>query len=173
MINDMKYRYPVNHNRLPLSSGFALGRYPEDIYNGYGTSEGNPWFISTSTAAEFIYKLIFNLYNRQMPIDIDINQSPIFEKITNLKINKDTTIPFGCDAFRSATASLVSFGDTFLDIIREHVDDQGHMSEQFNKYDGFMAGAEELTWSYSSFWSAMRWRDKALEIMKKHTGCDA
>lgn len=74
-------------------------------------------------------------------------------------------IPYNSQAFKSVTASLIDYADTFLAIIRKHVDAEGHMSEQFNKYSGYLEGAEDLTWSYGSFWSSLRWRSKALELM--------
>lgn len=35
----------------------AIGRYPEDVYDGFGFSGGNPWFITTHGYAEFYCKL--------------------------------------------------------------------------------------------------------------------
>jgi glucoamylase len=44
--------YPVNKAYPNL--GVAIGRYPEDRYDGYGTSgQGNPWFLSTIALGEF------------------------------------------------------------------------------------------------------------------------
>ena len=44
--------YPINKIRPEL--GVAIGRYPEDRYDGYGTSsQGNPWFLSTVALGEF------------------------------------------------------------------------------------------------------------------------
>ncbi|KAF5101184.1 hypothetical protein D0Z03_000658 [Geotrichum reessii] len=60
--------------------------------------------------------------------------------------------------FESVVLSILAYGDSFLDVIREHVDSNGSMSEQFNRYDGYMTGAKDLTWSYGSFWSAVRQR---------------
>ncbi|ODV82559.1 glycoside hydrolase family 15 protein [[Candida] arabinofermentans NRRL YB-2248] len=165
MVNDMKYRYPINHNRLGFSTGFALGRYPEDVYDGYGTSEGNPWFIATATASELIYKIVYNLYSHQKDLIIPLDHKMIFESITNMKIEGETILPYGSDAFIEATSSLFRYADAFMDVIREHVDNDGHMSEQFNKYSGYMEGAEDLTWSYGALWSSMRWRIKSLKIM--------
>jgi glucoamylase len=48
-------RYPLNQNRSEMRNqnlGIALGRYPEDLYDGVGFSCGNPWFLSTLAAAE-------------------------------------------------------------------------------------------------------------------------
>lgn len=37
--------------------GTAIGRYPEDHYDGYTTSsQGNPWVLATAALAEFYYK---------------------------------------------------------------------------------------------------------------------
>lgn len=74
-------------------------------------------------------------------------------------------LPFNSDAFIETTLSLMKYADSFLKVIQKHVDENGHMSEQFNKYTGFMEGAENLTWSYASFWSAMRWRKRATEAI--------
>lgn len=32
--------------------GIPVGRYPEDVYDGVGTSLGNPWYLATSAMAE-------------------------------------------------------------------------------------------------------------------------
>jgi glucoamylase len=50
-----KNTYPVNSRNPDL--GTAIGRYPEDIYNGSGTSEGNPWFLATHAYAEYYCRL--------------------------------------------------------------------------------------------------------------------
>jgi glucoamylase len=55
-----RIKYPVNRvirNQSGDPLGVALGRYPEDIYDGVGFSGGNPWFISTLAAAEFLCDL--------------------------------------------------------------------------------------------------------------------
>jgi len=44
--------YPVNRNKpVPV-----IGRYSEDVYDGFGFSGGNPWFISTHAHAELYCK---------------------------------------------------------------------------------------------------------------------
>lgn len=168
LINDMKYRYPINHADGSFSKGFALGRYPEDMYDGYGITEGNPWFIATASAAELLYKIVYHLYDTEQ--DLVITKDQYFFYSTFISLNPNTqedriTMPFNSDAFIITTLSLMDYGDSFLEVIKVHVDAGGHMSEQFNKYNGYLEGAEDLTWSYSSFWSAMRWRTRARKIM--------
>lgn len=41
-----------------LSPG--IGRYPEDVYDGSGFTEGNPWFITTNAFAEYYCRLANN-----------------------------------------------------------------------------------------------------------------
>lgn len=170
LINDMKYRYPINHKFLGSFNGVALGRYPEDLYDGYGITEGNPWFIATATASEFIFKLIYHLYNVGGDFTFTEDQLKFIMDIAgvDIKINsevKKVSIPFGSETFKQISMSLLNYGDSFLEIIKTHVDGEGHMSEQFNKYSGYLEGAEDLTWSYGSFWSTLRWRQKALQLI--------
>ncbi|KAH3671192.1 hypothetical protein WICMUC_004709 [Wickerhamomyces mucosus] len=181
MIKTMKYIYPINHNRINLNLGIALGRYPEDLYDGIRINEGNPWFLTTISASELLYKLISKLYNDEKDLIIDSkNQHFYFNNI--IEVNKIVqfndpkflfqsynnvilTIPYNSLAFNQTAKNLLDFADSFLDVIREHVGDDGSMSEQFNKYTGFMQGAEDLTWSYGSFWNAFRWRQRALKFI--------
>lgn len=46
--------YPINHQlNIP---GIAIGRYPEDQYNGAGFDGGNPWPLCTLAVAEALYR---------------------------------------------------------------------------------------------------------------------
>lgn len=45
--------YNINRNE----SVPAIGRYPEDVYDGFGFSGGNPWFLTTHAYAEYYCKL--------------------------------------------------------------------------------------------------------------------
>lgn len=168
LITDMKFRYPINH-QTDFNKGFALGRYPEDLYDGNGISEGNPWFISTATASELLFKLVYFLYYHNKDLVITKDQYPFFATIINIdsKASSEKTIfPYGSQAFIETTLSLMKYADSFLQVIQTHVDEFGNMSEQFNKYTGYMEGAEKLTWSFGSFWSAVRWRNKAESVVK-------
>ncbi|GMF07970.1 unnamed protein product [[Candida] boidinii] len=167
LINDMKYRYPINHHRLGFgfNTGFGLGRYPEDTYDGVTMSEGNPWFISTATASELLYKIIYKLYKYEKDLIIPNGFEISGLIIENDSIDNDAIIfNYNSYEYNQTSISLINYADSFLDVIREHVDLQGHMSEQFNKYSGYMEGAEDLTWSYGAFWSSIRWRNKVLKL---------
>lgn len=48
-------------------------------------------------------------------------------------------------------ASLIANGDAYLRRTRAHTSLDGSTAEQFNRDNGFMQGARDLTWSYASF----------------------
>lgn len=173
LVKQMKILYPVNHQRANLNLGVALGRYPEDVYDGVGTSEGNPWFLATSAAAEVLYKLIWRYDNLQRDVVIPLDGwtsefwSLIFDTVDfTLKDSENwqLVLPYHSPAYNQTMISLFTLGDSFLDKVREHVSDEGEMSEQFNKYTGYLQGARHLTWSYGAFWSSCNTRN---EVSKK------
>ncbi len=107
-----------NQTLFPLSPG--IGRYPEDVYNGAGFSEGNPWFITTNAFAEYHCRLA------------------------------------GSSPNKANASQLVTKGLGFINRTLLHSDTNGQMSEQFNRYNGYMQGARELTWSSMSYLRAYR-----------------
>lgn len=182
LVADMKYRYPINHDKIRFRQniGVGIGRYPEDVYDGYATSEGNPWFISTASASEVIYKLVFKLVKNNEDFVINSLNKDFFRVfLDDLQDNdsngnedevfEDITIPFGSPAFNNLMWRMFRYADSYLEVIKDHVDKRdGNISEQFNKYHGFMQGAKDLTWSYSSLYNAVRWRFKSLELLQKN-----
>lgn len=172
LVKSMRSIYPINSSKLNLSLGIALGRYPEDVYDGTGTSEGNPWFLTTLSASELLFKLIASLYEFEEDLVINSSNADFFYHYiieVNLqnfdKTSGSLTVPYNSLAFNQTTFRLFNIADSFLDIVREHVADDGSMSEQINKYTGYMVGARDLTWSYGAFWNAYRWRSKAVNIL--------
>ncbi len=99
--------YPINSSALfarPAGLGDAIGRYPEDKYDGYSSDkQGNPWFLNTNALAELSYRL-----------------------------------------------KLCSGGDAFLRRTAFHMPQDFSMSEQMSRVNGYMTGANDLTWSYAS-----------------------
>jgi glucoamylase len=175
MVKTMKYLYPINYDRINLNLGVALGRYPEDVYNGVGISEGNPWFLTTLYASELLFKLINKLYADEKNLIIDESNRQFYFshiiEVNNLLSTEPTdfsiNIPFNSLAFNQTMKNVFDYADSFLDVVREHVSDDGFMSEQFNKYSGYNQGAENLTWSYGAYYSSFRGRQKALEFVEQ------
>lgn len=177
LTTDQRERFPINNNRWPSEDeaeadidedlpfeGTGLGRYPEDKYNGYTTTQhGNPWFLCTSSAAEVLYRTASH-FSISSNLTISATSLPFYAALlasSSLDIDEGT---YGTsDAlFHSIIERLSTVGDQFLDVVRRHVDAEGAMSEQFDKETGFMTGAKDLTWSYGAFLQAVR----ARKIMK-------
>ncbi|KAJ1761181.1 hypothetical protein LPJ58_001333 [Coemansia sp. RSA 1591] len=61
--------YVVNHVQRTKIDGqwvdvaAAVGRYPEDVYDGDGSRGGNPWSLLTSSVAEYHYRLAVHMGN--------------------------------------------------------------------------------------------------------------
>lgn len=169
LTESMSDLYPINrenerHSKKHNLAAVALGRYPEDVYDGVGISEGNPWYLATAAAAEHMYKLARKFIEDEKSIPISPNDE--FWKFiieTNSKDKFD--VKYHSHAFNETIKSFVALGDSFLDKIRLHVADDGSMSEQINKYTGYNQGASDLTWSYGSYLNAYQAREEILAYL--------
>lgn len=162
LIDIMAGLYPLNSQRLaqfPPSLhkyvGVAVGRYPEDIYDGVSTSIGNPWFLCTASIAHNLYLLAQKLVS--MPSNYVLHlTSPGGCLYTKFIRRRSTILPRSEPEYMDLVNGISQYADSFLDVIREHRSyDDGAMSEQFSRYNGYMKGAPRLTWSYSAFYDAV------------------
>lgn len=172
LVKSMGIIYPINHPKANLNIGVALGRYPEDVYDGVGTSEGNPWFLATCSASELLYQLILASYHAQTDLVIPLNKwesefwTLIFDGFDDYnRQSYQLVIPWGTPAFTQTMISVFDLGESFLDVVREHVSEGGQMSEQFNKYTGYLQGAANLTWSYGALWKSCHARAQAQTLI--------
>jgi glucoamylase len=170
LTRDQRDRFPINssptsdddddRNELAFE-GTGIGRYPEDVYDGYGTSNrgGNPWFLCTSSAAEILYRTASHI-TKNSNLTITSTGLPFYQ---SLLATSSLDVEIGAygpsDAlFHSVVEKLKIAGDEFLEVVKTHVDAEGSMSEQFDRVTGFMRGARDLTWSYGAFLGAVRAR---------------
>ena len=115
--------YDVNQQNNNL--GVAMGRYPEDRYDGYETGkQGNPWFLATLALGEY-YCLLKDELKEKGTLTADQSRD-------------------------GRTLIEMQFQRALF-----HSDRKGHLSEQFHLYNGTMQGAVDLTWSHNSFMTAM------------------
>ncbi len=142
--------YPVNHNaNYPAT---AIGRYPEDKYDGNGTSEGNPWFLITMGFGELLHKAASE-FQRKGRIDITpINQA--FFKSIGVKAAVRSQFPAKDPVFVEIISRLKGRGDEYISRAGFHGTKDGRFSEQINRLTGYMQGAPDLTWSYAAFITA-------------------
>lgn len=144
--------YPINGQQDNNELGTCIGRYPEDIYDGYDTSEGNPWFIATAAYTELYYLAIEEW--KQVGISINSINQPFFNRFFSF-IKHGHYAPDSSMGKKIIQRIQVE-ADKFLNTIQYHQARNGSMSEQYDKYNGFMKGARDLTWSHAAFISAIK-----------------
>ncbi|KAL0092569.1 glycoside hydrolase family 15 protein [Phycomyces blakesleeanus] len=148
--------YPLNQD-LPSHLGIAIGRYPEDVYDGHRSSQGNPWFITTSAFTELYYNIILAFKAR--PTDITVNHinRPFFVKFDSQAVPGKIYVK-ASDEYNLLLADIAASADRFLATVKYHEQANGSLSEQFNRWTGFQQGARDLTWSHAALISATRAR---------------
>ncbi|ORY16702.1 Six-hairpin glycosidase-like protein [Clohesyomyces aquaticus] len=170
LVEDQRTRFPIN--AAPSSEqehglqGVGLGRYPEDVYDGYGNDKrgGNPWFLCTASAAQVLYNTAENLV-LATNLTISSTALPFYEALmssSSLDPRPDTTYGLSDAMFHSVLERLKSTGDEFMEVVKTHTDAQGSLSEQFDRVTGYERGARDLTWSYGAFLQALRARKRVL-----------
>jgi glucoamylase len=124
----------------------AVGRYPEDSYQG-----GNPWYLNTLAAAEQLYDALYT-WNKQGSITVTSTSLPFFQDL-------DSSIAAGTYASSSSTYSTLynavkTYADGYVNIIATYAQSNGSLSEQFSRSNGAPLSAYDLTWSYAAFLTA-------------------
>ncbi len=148
--------YPINNIRQDFYGNTmapGTGRYPGDKYNGYNTEgHGNPWVLSTNAMAELYYRAIYD-FAAQGNLSInDINWKFFQALVPNEKLPRGT-FSKDSEVFKKLVSKMFARADQFVYRVRHHGFGNGSFSEQFNRDNGRMQGAEDLTWNYASFLS--------------------
>ncbi|KAF3007310.1 hypothetical protein E8E14_004704 [Neopestalotiopsis sp. 37M] len=137
--------YPINEG-IAADSGVALGRYTEDIYYN-----GNPWYLITSGAAEYLYDAIAQ-WTKQGTISIDDISLAFFSDIFPDAAIKTYSANSTCSGFSQLVEAVKAYADSFVSVIEQYTPTNGSLSEQFNKTaPGNPLSAYDLTWSYAAF----------------------
>jgi glucoamylase len=155
LVKAMQPLYPLNAH---LKQGVAIGRYPSDIYDGSGTSIGNPWFLCTSAVAEILYLAASEIETvKQFQVN-NINKN--FAQMLDGGLQADTVVKGR--ALSELLGKMRTLGDDFLAVQQQFVTANLSMSEQYSRQDGHQLGARDLTWSYAAFYSAVEAREGQL-----------
>ncbi|KAJ2864033.1 hypothetical protein GGI22_001815 [Coemansia erecta] len=150
----------------------ALGRYPEDKYDGYTSDgQGNPWSLATSGMAEYHYRLI-ETWNKKGAVAITPAVASLLNQLTaeyNIQFANSyavgTTYASGSATFTEILANLMLAGDMYMARVAFHTDGNGQMYEEWNLDTGIGQGAVNLTWSYGAYTSSARHRNSAMSVV--------
>ncbi|KAI2635330.1 family 15 glycosyl hydrolase [Xylaria nigripes] len=137
--------YPIN-NGVPKSQGIAIGRYAEDVY-----FSGNPWYLITAGAAEFLYDAVAQ-WKTQSSLTIDDTSLPFFRDIYSAAAAKTYTPSDANSEFDSILNAITAYADSFMAVVQKYTPADGSLAEQFSKTSPFSPlSAADLTWSYAAF----------------------
>jgi glucoamylase len=131
-------------------------RYPEDVYDGVGTKPngGNPWFLATATIAELFYDAAFQL-QANGTFDVTDISLPFWSYFAPAaQVSAGTAYPKESNEFQVAVSALEGWGDAFLRRVKFHSPADGRLAEEYDRNDGVITGAADLTWSYASVLTA-------------------
>ncbi|GAA6062540.1 hypothetical protein JCM10212_004306 [Sporobolomyces blumeae] len=194
LMDSMGKLYPLNAGRREKKEGVALGRYPEDEYDGVGLSIAHPWYLCTAAAAEYLYLLVEHV-SKLPPTSQGILMTPLLRStLTSILPPLTPALPeinsylaSSSPSFKALLESLVHLGDSFLAVIQTYVGTDGRLDEQIEREgkprgsakheDGGIEdgkkegpvigrGAMELTWSHAAMITAILTRQQAYDAVK-------
>ncbi|KAI0600004.1 carbohydrate-binding module family 20 protein [Biscogniauxia sp. FL1348] len=135
--------YPINKG-IAKDKGIAVGRYTEDVYFG-----GNPWYLITAGAAEYLYDAVAQ-WKAQGSLIIDKTSLSFFKDIypnARTKTYKRTAAEFS-----RILGAVTAYADSFAAVVQQYTPQNGSLSEQFDRAaPGAPLSARDLTWSYAAF----------------------
>jgi glucoamylase len=133
--------------------GTAIGRYPEDRYDGSSGNQGNPWVLCTAAVAEWCYRAA-NELDRTGQFTVTNVNKPLLVLLNATRFNglqPGQLLSRSDQAFTDILSELRTAGDRQLARIKYHSYPDGGLSEQMNRTTGFMQSARDLTWNYACF----------------------
>ncbi|WP_372655339.1 glycoside hydrolase family 15 protein [Halobacteriovorax sp.] len=151
--NSFKNIYKINKDS---NLGVAIGRYPEDTYDGVRTdSLGNPWFLATLAYAEY-YQKVKKSFLKKGRIEINETNKVFFSELLGNSITSNIkAINIKSKLGKNLVRVLDSQIESIYKRVNYHSSRSGSIAEQMNRDNGYMQGARDLTWSYASYLSAL------------------
>jgi len=140
LVNVFKSLYPINSKGV---LGVAISRYPEDIYDGTGTSVANPWYLCTFTTAEIVYNAV-KKYRDAGSVTVGTKSLNFFQRFLP-SATSGATYASGSTNFNTVINGMLKFADDQMGRAAYHTPDTGSLSEQYSRYDGIQKGARDLT----------------------------
>lgn len=139
--------YAINNNAA-APKAVGTGRYPSDVYDGDGTSQGNPWYICTLAAAEVLNTAVA-VANTRGSLAVTATSLPFYRQFSAGAATG--TYSSGSSQYTALTSGMRAMASGFVDIVNSHAWPNGSLNEEFNRNNGFNQGARDLTWSYAAF----------------------
>ncbi|EST04645.1 Glycoside hydrolase family 15 [Kalmanozyma brasiliensis GHG001] len=146
-VDSFRSLYAINNNAA-APNAVGVGRYPSDVYDGDGTSQGNPWYICTLAAAEVLNTAV-SVANARGSLSVTSTSLPFFQQFSSS--TSTGTYSSSSNQFSTLTSGMKAMANGFVNIVNSHAWQNGSLNEEFNRNNGFNQGARDLTWSYAAF----------------------
>jgi len=153
-------KYSINRAR-PADCAPALGRYASDSY-----FSGGAYYFSTLGAAQFYFLLARAAAEGAEVLVTKESRAPLAELLQTPAASLTQGALVGGLRETLAEAAL-DRGDMYLATVRRFTPASRELSEQFSQHDGAPDSADNLTWSYASFVTALAARRRAARTMEK------
>ncbi|KAH7411414.1 1, 4-alpha-D-glucan glucohydrolase [Cadophora sp. MPI-SDFR-AT-0126] len=144
LIDSFRTAYAINAG-IPANKGVAVGRYTEDIYQG-----GNPWYLITTAAAEFLYAAVAQWKARHI-LTVDSTSLAFFKDLYPAVTIRQYNSGNSNSPFAQIMNAVTAYADSFVEIAQKYTPADGSLAEQFDRNTGVPLSAEDLTWSYAAF----------------------
>ncbi|GAB7352423.1 hypothetical protein MBLNU459_g2842t1 [Dothideomycetes sp. NU459] len=142
--------YTINSG-IAEGKGVAVGRYPEDSYQG-----GNPWYLNTFAAAEQLYDAVYQ-WNKIGSITITSTSLAFFQDVYSSAAVG--TYASSSSTFTAIVSAVSAYADSYMAIAEEYTPTNGSLAEQYSRSTGAPLSAYDLTWSYAAFLTAVNARN--------------
>ena len=142
--------YAINSG-IPEGTAVAVGRYPEDVYQG-----GNPWYINTLAAAELLYDALYQ-WNKIGSLDVTTISQAFFQDLSPSVTTG--TYSASSSTYATLTSAIKTYADGYMATVEKYTPANLSLAEQYSKTDGTPLSAGDLTWSYAAFLTAADRRD--------------
>ncbi|GAA5954640.1 hypothetical protein JCM21900_006089 [Sporobolomyces salmonicolor] len=165
LLDEMGKLYPLNKGRREKKEAVALGRYPEDQYDGVGLSIGHPWYLATAGAAEFLYLLVSHLASLSSASNDALSSFPPLHGLSSSENEGVLLTPLlhstllsllppltpslppvnshlapSSPVYLPLLRALLALGDSFARLIQTYVGVDGRLDEQIER-DGLAHGS--------------------------------
>ena len=147
LVDSFRTIYDINKDR-PVGQAAAIGRYSEDVYYN-----GNPWYLTTLSAAEVLYDAVAQ-WKTQQQLTVDDISYAFFEDLYPSVVKGTYEAGYtnsSNSSFAEICSAVTNYADGFVSVAQQHIPANGSLSEQFGRSDGLPLSAYDLTWSYASF----------------------
>ncbi|ARN82888.1 glycoside hydrolase family 15 protein [Methylocystis bryophila] len=147
--------YPINQGR-PADRAPALGRYAGDSY-----FSGGAYYFSTLGAAQFCFLLAQAAAEGEEIAVTKESRAPLAAILQT----PAAALPQAGKIGEALAEAALRRGDMYLATVRRFTPASRELSEQFSQLDGAPTSADNLTWSYACFVTALAARQRAAKAM--------